>query len=349
MEFGFCYIPDYHEELHGDFREWYARLMREWVLADELGYDAVWIAEHRYPGYGFSSTPVVAQAISERTSRIAVGTAVTLLSQRHPVLTAEDWAAVDLLSGGRLRFGIGRGIFGYDFDIVGVPSSESRPRFEEAWEVIRRLWTEDAVAHEGKFWPFPEHRLRPQPLQKPMPPVYVGCVASPDSYVWAGRNGCNVVVSPFLLDSTQRQRDYLELYRESLAEAGHDPAGFRVLANYHLALVERESELEGVDQHFYNYFSFLHRSSRSGNKLDEQAYASYAPGAGIYGAISEMRETRAVIGTPQQCIDRIGELAEACHLDGWMFHINYGGVPHERVTEQMRLLKECVVPVFRGK
>jgi len=217
MEFGFCYLSDYHPEIHGGYPGWYARLVREWQRIDAMGFDAIWIAEHRYAGYGFSSTSVVAQALASATSRVKVGTAVALISQRHPILTAEDWAAVDVLSGGRLRFGIGRGIYSYDFEVLGIPSSESRERFEEAWEVIRRLWSEDEVAHAGKHWAFAHHSLGPRPLQEPTPPVYVGCVASPESYVWAGRNGYHVIVAPFLLDSTERQREYLDRYREALA------------------------------------------------------------------------------------------------------------------------------------
>ena len=169
MQFGFCYIPDYYPDLHGEFRDWYERLLSEWAWADELGYDSIWIAEHRYPGYAFSSTPVVLQAMADRTRQIRIGTAVALITQRHPVLSAEHWAAVDVLSGGRLNFGIGRGISEYDFETVGVPSEESRERFEEAWEVIRRLWTEDEVVHNGKYWSFDVHTLRPRPLQQPMP------------------------------------------------------------------------------------------------------------------------------------------------------------------------------------
>ena len=81
MQFGFCYIPDYYPDLHGEFRDWYERLLSEWAWADELGYDSVWIAEHRYPGYAFSSTPVVLQAMADRTSQIRIGTAVAL---NHP-------------------------------------------------------------------------------------------------------------------------------------------------------------------------------------------------------------------------------------------------------------------------
>jgi alkanesulfonate monooxygenase SsuD/methylene tetrahydromethanopterin reductase-like flavin-dependent oxidoreductase (luciferase family) len=347
VEFGFCYISDYHPELHGDYAAWYERLLSEWVLEDQLGFDAIWIAEHRYPGYGFSSTPVIAQSIADRTRRIRVGTAVSLLSQRHPVLTAEDWAAVDLLSGGRLNFGIGRGIYAYDFEVVGVPSGESRERFDEAWEVIRRLWTEESVSHEGRFWSFPAHSLGPRPLQQPTPPVFVGCVASPESYEWAGRNGCHVIVAPFLLDSTERQREYLDLYRATLERSGYDPGKFKVLANYHLALVKHEADLAGADQYFYNYLAFVQRTSRS-RKLDSTEYAHYRPGEGMYQDIAEMRRSRTIIGTPEQCVERMAALSEACGgLSGWMFHLNYGGIPQERVVEALHLLKDEVLPAFR--
>lgn len=348
MEFGFCYISDYHPELHGGWAEWYARLLGEWRLADGLGFDAIWIAEHRLAGYGFSSPPVIAQAIASATERIRVGTAVALLSQHHPIHTAEDYAAVDVLSGGRLNFGIGRGIYAYDFEVIGVPSGESRERFDEAFSVIRRLWTEDEVSHSGKYWSFERHRLGPKPLQQPTPPVFVGCVASPESYEWAGRHGCNVVVSPFLLDSTERQRHYLDLYRESLQAAGFDPRGFRVLANYHLALVARERDLPGADQYFYNYLRFVQNTNRARN-LDATAFAAYRPGQGLYRDVEEMRRSRTVIGTVGQCVERIGELSRECGgLDGWMFHLNYGGVPLERVEEQLHLLRGEVLPAFRG-
>ena len=345
MEVGFCYIPDYHQEAHGSFADWYARLLREWRLIDELGFDAIWIAEHRYPGYGFSSPPVVAQAIASATRQVKVGTAVSLISQRHPVLTAEDWAAVDQLSGGRLRFGIGRGIFSYDFEVVGVPSGESRERFEEAWEVIRRLWTEEEVSHSGKHFQFEHHRLGPRPLQQPRPPVYVACVLSPESYVWAGAQGLNVMVSPFLLDSTGRQRSYLDMYRQSLADNGFDPHEYQVLANYHLAVASTANDLAEADASFYRYLEFLHRSARP-RRLDKTDYAYYQPGTGIYDDLEEMRRSRSVMGTPAECVARMAELAEACGLDGWMFHLNYGAVREERVVAQLHALKADVLPAL---
>jgi len=350
MQFGFCYIPDYYENLHGSYSGWYRRLLHEWGTADALGYDALWIAEHRLAGYAFCSTPVIAQAIADRTERIRIGTAISLLPQRHPMLTAEDWAAVDLLSGGRLNFGIGRGILAYDFAAVGVPSSESRERFEEAWDIIRRLWTEPSVTHRGKFWSFGDHALGPKPLQKPTPPIYVACIATPDSYRWAGTHGCHLMVAPFLLKSTAQQTEYLNLYREALAEAGHDPREFQVLGNYHLALVEDERQSALVDSHIYRYLDFLNSiQTNQKQHLDSQQYVAYESGETLWKDAQELRDQRAVVGTSQQCIDRIGELSAACGLTGWMFHINYGGVPHERVIEQMHMFAEEIMPKFRTK
>lgn len=106
--------------------------------------------------------------------------------------------------------------------------------------MIRRLWTEDGVEHRGKFWSFDAHSIRPRPLQQPMPPIYVSALATPETYRWAGRNGYHVMLAPFLLDSTERQRHYVEIYREELANAGHDPSEHDVLGTYHLSIVERE-------------------------------------------------------------------------------------------------------------
>ncbi len=348
MQFGFCYIPDYYESLHGPYSAWYRRLLHEWGTADALGYDALWIAEHRFAGYAFCSTPVVAQAIADRTEQIRIGTAVSLLTQRHPVLTAEDWAAVDLLSNGRLNFGIGRGILAYDFGAVGVSSSESRERFDEAWEVIRRLWTEEHVTHRGKFWSFEDHTLGPQPLQKPTPPIYVACIATPESYRWAGEHGCNLMVAPFLLKSTAQQTEYLDLYRDSLAKAGHDPGQFQILGNYHLAILEDERRSEQVDGYIFQYLNFLNSlQTNQKQHLDSKQYAAYESGETLWKDAQELRDNRAIVGTPQQCIDRIGELSAACGLTGWMFHINYGGVPHERVIDLMHMFAEEVMPKFK--
>lgn len=348
MKFGFCYIPNHVPEVNGDARSWYGQLLEQWTLADRLGYDQIFIAEHRYGGYGFCSTPVIAQAIASATERIRIGTAVALIAQRHPILSAEHWAAIDVLSGGRLDFGIGRGIWGYDLDVMHVPHEESRARFEEAWSVIRRLWTEDDVSHAGPTWSFEHHTLFPKPLQQPLPPVYVGCNATPESYEWAGRNGFNILVSPFLLKSTDLQRELLDRYRQALAGAGHDTSRFEVLGNYHLFIGESEREAADAETYIVNYLAFL-RATSSKERLRGRDYEVYRATDAMRSDLREMLANRAITGTPARCRERIEALADACGLTGWIFHINYGGIPHERVLHQMRLFAATVLPTGAGR
>ena len=157
----------------------------------------------------------------------------------------------------------------------------------------------------------------------------------------------HLIVAPFLLKSTEQQRELLDIYRDALAEAGYEPASYQVIANYHLALVSSEGELRDAEQYLFRYLDFLaDAESKQKSYLDKQQYAAYAPAEARSRDVEDVRAHCAVVGTAQQCIDRIAELAEACGLSGWMFHINYGGVPHERVIEQMHLFAEDVMPTF---
>jgi predicted O-methyltransferase YrrM len=156
------------------------------------------------------------------------------------------------------------------------------------------------------------------------------------------------MVAPFLLKSTAQQCEYLDLYREALSQAGHDPREFQVLGNYHLAVAENGRQLADVDRHIFRYLDFL-KALDAGQKqhLDRRQYLAYATGEALWKDAQELRDNRAVVGTPEQCTDKIGELSQACGLTGWMFHINYGGVSHQRVIDQMHLLAEEVMPRFQ--
>ena len=144
----------------------------------------------------------------------------------------------------------------------------------------------------------------------------------------------------------------MELYHEELARAGRDPSEYEVLGTYHLSIVEREDQLDGADEYFYRYLDFIRNfgKERTGERkaLEGSANRFYQPGEGMYGDIEEMRRQRTVIGTPQQCIERMSELAEGCGLTGWSFEISYGGVPYERVTDQMQLFAEEVIPQLQA-
>src|ERR1700734_2749791 len=141
--------------------------------AERWGLDAMWLAElHFDPARAVLSSPLcVASAIAARTKRMKIGIAVQVLPLCHPLRLAEEAATVDQISRGRLIFGVGRSGVVATYDAYGVPYNESRDRFLETLEIVRRAWTEPTFSHDGKHWRFKDVSLGPRPYQQPHPPI----------------------------------------------------------------------------------------------------------------------------------------------------------------------------------
>jgi len=135
---------------------------------DALGFDCVWVPEHHCTDQGYDPTPlVVLAALSQVTKNCFLGTAPLLLPLRNPVLTAEEVATVDVLSGGRMILGMGVGYLESDFDAIGVPRKERGARMDEALDIVcKALWTDESFDYEGRFYRHKGVRLAPRPLQK---------------------------------------------------------------------------------------------------------------------------------------------------------------------------------------
>ena len=146
--------------------------LREARLADELGVDTIWLAEHHFDGVCAYVDPVsFAAALATATRRAKIGFAVIQTSLHHPVRLAEQLALIDHLSQGRLIVGLGRGTAYniYDYQGYGIDHEEAQARFEEAESIILKAWTQDRVEHQGRFWDLKMPRLRPRPFTKPHP------------------------------------------------------------------------------------------------------------------------------------------------------------------------------------
>ena len=162
-------------------------------LAEKLGYDKVWIAEHLFSTYGLvTSTQVYAAAIAQRTKKVRIGMAVCAIPFNHPLRTASDFALVDILSHGRLDFGVGRAYQPHEFVGLGVPMDQSREMLAEGLDIVLKSWTQEKISYKGKFWTIPEPvEVLPKPVQKPHPPVYQATI-SPESFEQAARAGINI-------------------------------------------------------------------------------------------------------------------------------------------------------------
>src|SRR5690242_13219502 len=175
MRFDMNLLPMYFPDVHPPFAEYFEEILDEVQLAEELGFECYWFTEHHFLVYGgpIPNPAVFLSAAAARTSKLKLGSAIAIVPLRHPLQTAEDYAMMDAISGGRLEFGVGRGNTPLDYELYGVDQADNRAKFEEAMEVITKAWTNDTFSHHGRFWDLDGVGVFPKPAQKPMPEVWV--------------------------------------------------------------------------------------------------------------------------------------------------------------------------------
>ena len=218
MRFGLFYLLERMEG--GTSESVYASTMEQIRLADELGFDSVWLAEHRFTRYGVGpDVLLLAGAVAATTKRIRIGTAVVVLPFHNPVLVAEQVAMVDQLSGGRFMFGAGRGYQAIEFAGLGVPMEESRTRFEEALDICIGLWTQDNFSYRGQHYTVSNVTIEPKPVQKPHPPIWITAMRSPETFEYAANRGVGIISgNPYQSDPAFSEA--FSLYRETLDRLG---------------------------------------------------------------------------------------------------------------------------------
>ena len=165
--------------------------------ADGLGFESIWCAEHHFSTYGYLSRPLMfATHLATQTEQIRVGSAVIVLPLHHPLIVAEEIATADLLSGGRLDVGLGRGYQTYEFERLSCSLDESRARFEEAVDILLEAFKGDPFSYQGQHYSFEETKVFPTPVQKPNPPVWV-VGQSEESIAAIAKRGFNMVSGGF--------------------------------------------------------------------------------------------------------------------------------------------------------
>ncbi len=211
------------------------------VEAERLGFDSVFLVEHHFTGQGQVSASLALLAyLAARTHRIRLGTAVVVLPWHNPVLIAEQAATLDLLSGGRLDLGVGKGYRAAEFHGFCIPPTEATERFDEAIEVIRKAWTtEGRFSHHGKRWHFEDIVVEPEPVQRPHPPLWLAA-SSPESIRRAAREGFNLLLDQ--LGSTGITIERVGLFREECERIGRPYAPSMVAAARALQMVRNETE-----------------------------------------------------------------------------------------------------------
>ena len=316
--------------------------------AERWGLDAIWLAEiHMAPERSVCSVPMtIASAIAARTKNIKIGTGVQVLPLCQPLRLAEDTATVDHISHGRLIFGVGRSGFPRAYEAYGVPYGESRERFVEVLEVVKRAWTEETFSFDGKYYHFENVRLVPKPYHNPHPPIRIAANHE-DTFVSAGRQGYAIFVGA-RRGTLEEILPNLEIYREAWRAAGHSGEGevyLRAPVYVGDTAEQARSDPEESLMHFYRYLGA--RLEESANRAGITDTARRLEGGHRLQTISydEALSGKAIVGTPEMVADRLQGLREELGLAGILAEMNCGGlIPHERVMRSLQLLCEKVQP-----
>ncbi|GAA2665894.1 MULTISPECIES: LLM class flavin-dependent oxidoreductase [Nonomuraea] len=317
-------------------------------LAEELGFDGVRLAEHHFRDYGVVPNlfTLLAHAAA-RTERIRLGTGIVVLPLHNPVHVAEEAALVDVLSGGRLDLGIGRGYQSFEFEGFGIDLAEARDRFNEALEVILGLWTQDSFQHEGKFYRTGEVSLTPRPLQAPHPPIHVAAV-SPETVTMYGERGL-----PILADPAAPFRKVVKAAETWRSVSGLAQADLVVARSVYVApTVERAREDQArFEASFDRSRIFNERSAPIDHRTGKaaQGFEYYQDRYLKGGTVSnDFRwEQLEVIGDPARVIEQIGVLKEAGFSTLLCDFGSTRPMPLEEMKKVMRFFATEVIPAFQ--
>jgi alkanesulfonate monooxygenase SsuD/methylene tetrahydromethanopterin reductase-like flavin-dependent oxidoreductase (luciferase family) len=336
----------------------YQETIEQIVHGDTLGFDCAWLAElHFFKAFSIMASPlIVATAVAQRTKNIRLGIAVNLLPLYHPLRGAEDGATVDILSNGRLEFGVGRGAIPIHFAGFNVSREESRERFEESLAVIQKAWTTESFSHQGKHYQIPETSIVPKPLQKPHPPIRIAA-NSPDTAVFAGKAHYPIFVAS-VVNPLPRMFEQVVTYRRAWAESTApadrpSPANLDVSTMFffhpgeNLAQVRRDVE-PSLDNYFSSVSAMVRAGARPQGADESYRYLQDVQKHVENVTFEKITETMAIFGSSRECVARVKELHKELRMNELICWFNPGGmVPHKKVLAAMSRFAAEVMPELR--
>jgi alkanesulfonate monooxygenase SsuD/methylene tetrahydromethanopterin reductase-like flavin-dependent oxidoreductase (luciferase family) len=324
-------------------------------LAEPLGFDSVFALEHHFTGYSMSPSPTqLLSYIAGRTTRITLGTAVIVLPWHDPVRVAEQIALLDILSHGRCVFGFGRGAASVEYAGFRVPMEEARARFVESARIVVTALTQEAFEWDGEFFKIPRMSIRPRPISHPERRFYASSV-SPESAEIMAKLGFGLLV--IMQNEWPKAAEDIRRFRDITASVGHAPRPPIISTNVSVAESREEAHAraatylarkwDSIDAHYHfsdghlatvKGYEFYGGMAKTYSKMKDESYRAKA---------TEFYVKIQVVGTPDDCIQQIGELRRLTGLDHLVAEFGYGGMPHEDAQLNMRLFAERVMPVLQ--
>lgn len=334
MKFGLHYEFRNPTEWRRPFPSFYQEVIEQIVYAEELGYHSIWLSEHHFVDDGYlPAVWPVAGAIAQCTRRIKIGTSVLLLPLHHPVEVAESAAVVDILSNGRFMLGVGLGYRASEFESFGISPKTRGSRIEEGLEIVKRSWTEDSFSFQGRHFSLRNISLRPKPVQKPHPPIFVGARAEVSARR-AARFGCNLLLAP-------GGREAFEGYVSCLREQGRDLGELEVWAmrTSHVAYDPEAEWVEIQDHVMYRERQYAEWFGQASELPVDQRIREM-------GTDPERVKSYYFVGTPDECIENIESYRRRTPVTGIILTPLLPGLDPRKAQQTIELFAKEVMPHF---
>jgi alkanesulfonate monooxygenase SsuD/methylene tetrahydromethanopterin reductase-like flavin-dependent oxidoreductase (luciferase family) len=347
MHVGIQFFPDIGPEVQSG-RDYWQNALKLVGLVDRYAYHHVRTVEHYFLPYGgYSPNPIVFLAAAAQITRHArLITGAVLPAFNNPLKIAGELAMLDALCDGRLDAGFARAFLPHEFQRFGVPMDESRARFEEGVEQVRRLLEETNVTCEGRFHSFANVTSLPRPTQSPRPPFYIAALATPESFERAGAAGYGIMAIPM---AGGAMRELLDIYREARSRAGHVGPGSVMLA-FHMLCHQDQQQAEAIAREPLNRYlkSLVESASEWTTGTSSADYPGYDK---VIEALSrenfdtQVEKCAAWVGTPERILDTISTYRRQLgDFEIASLQVNFNDVPLTAAMDSMRLFGETVLP-----
>lgn len=348
MKFGYFTLSDNHyRDNDRSPNQCIADIVDEAIYAESLGYNSAWIGEHHFNSLGVLSCPDLALAyVAARTQRIRLAPAVNVLPLHHPIRVAEQWATLDLLSGGRVDFATGRGYDRGEYLPFNAPFDDNVTAFAEGVDIVHRLWSqEQPVSHHGKHYQFDAVAITPRPIQRPIP-IHLASFSRPTIDL-AARYGFGLVFATFAANITLGGiAEGVRYYQEACARNNKAPG--RLVSSYFIHFADTPEQDRAARERQMRYARECTAAVSPGDR--NSAPKSYAY---FLEFREQMRNRRAedldsrsvLLGNAEQIIEPLARMAEL-GFDEIILYFGVGLKPHNQVREEMARFIEEVAPTF---
>jgi alkanesulfonate monooxygenase SsuD/methylene tetrahydromethanopterin reductase-like flavin-dependent oxidoreductase (luciferase family) len=328
--------PDPQTGRAAGVRERYAEIVAAAKFADEAGLDVFGIGEHHRLDVAIASPAVVMAAIAGVTKRLRLTSAVTVLSTLDPVRVYQDFATVDLLSGGRAELIAGRGAYIESFPLFGAAMDDYDALFAEKLDLLLRLDKSERVSWEGRFRPaLKDAEISPRPVNRL--PIWLGVGGTADSARRAADHGLPIVLANISQPPANFAGQIAE-YRQRYEAAGHDPKNRRVaIATHCYVAPDSQAARNEFYPHYRAYFSSHAARPYFSREVPREVFETRAaPQGPIF------------VGSPQEIIDKLGYERSLFGHDRVLAQIDIGGLPYSKVSRSIELLATQVLPAIRA-